>query len=138
MLKEFKEFAAKGNVVDLAIGVVIGGAFATIVKSFVDDILMPPIGLLLGKVDFSSLFVSLNGESYPSLAAAQAAGAPVVRYGIFVNTVIDFVIVAFVIFLVVKAMNNMKKEEAEKPAAPPAPSAEERLLGEIRDLLKAR
>ena len=138
MIKEFREFAMRGNVVDLAVGVIIGGAFGKIVTSFVADVVMPPVGLLLGRVDFSSLFISLNGESYPSLAAAQAAGAPVIKYGIFANTIIDFVIVAFVIFLVVKAMNNMKKKEAEQPAAPPAPSTEEKLLAEIRDLLRAR
>jgi large conductance mechanosensitive channel len=138
MLKEFKEFAMRGSVVDLAIGVIIGAAFGKIVTSFVNDIVMPPIGLLLGKVDFSSLFFSLTEQSYPTLAAAQAAGAPVIKYGVFINTILDFVIVAFVIFMVVRAMNNMKKKEAALPAPPPPPTAEEKLLGEIRDLLKTR
>jgi large conductance mechanosensitive channel len=138
MLKEFKEFAMRGSVVDLAIGVIIGGAFGKIVSSFVSDVVMPPIGLLMGKVDFSSLFLSLTGESYPTLAAAQAAGAPVIKYGVFINTVIDFLIVAFVIFMVVRAMNNMKKKEVPPPAPPPPPSTEEKLLGEIRDLLRTR
>jgi large conductance mechanosensitive channel len=138
VLKEFKEFAMRGSVVDLAVGVIIGAAFGKIVSSFVNDVVMPPIGLLLGKVDFSSLFLSLTGDSYPNLAAAQAAGAPVIKYGVFINTILDFVIVAFVIFLVVRAMNNMKKKEAAQPAPPPPPSAEEKLLGEIRDLLRTR
>jgi large conductance mechanosensitive channel len=138
MLKEFKEFAMRGNVVDLAIGVIIGGAFGKIVTSFVADVVMPPIGLLMGKVDFSSLFISLTEQSYPTLAAAQAAGAPVIKYGVFINTILDFLIVAFVIFMVVRAMNNMKKKEAAQPAPPPPPTAEEKLLGEIRDLLKPR
>lgn len=136
MLKEFKEFAMRGNVVDLAIGIIIGGAFGKIVTSLVNDVIMPPIGLLLGKVDFSSLFINLSGEDYATLAAAQEAGAPVIRYGAFVNTVLDFTIVAFAIFLVVRAMNRLKK--AEPPPPPPGPSGEEKLLGEIRDLLKAR
>lgn len=136
MLKEFKEFAMRGNVVDLAIGIIIGGAFGKIVTSLVNDLIMPPIGLLLGRVDFSNLFINLSGEDYATLAAAQEAGAPVIRYGVFVNTVLDFTIVAFAIFLVVRAMNRMKK--AEPPPPPPGPSGEEKLLGEIRDLLKAR
>ena len=115
MFKEFKEFAMKGNVVDLAVGVILGAAFGKIVSSLVGDVLMPPIGKLMGNIDFSSLFIALNGETYPSLAAAKAAGAPTVNYGLFINTVIDFVIVAFVIFLVVKQMNRLKKEA---PAAP--------------------
>jgi large conductance mechanosensitive channel len=136
MLKEFREFAMRGNVVDLAIGIIIGGAFGKIVTSIVNDIIMPPIGLLLGKVNFSSLFINLSGDDYASLAAAEAASAPVIRYGAFINTLLDFVIVAFAIFLLVRAINRMKK--AEPPAPPPGPSAEEKLLGEIRDLLKAR
>lgn len=136
MLKEFREFAMRGNVVDLAVGIIIGGAFGKIVTSIVNDVIMPPIGLALGKVDFSSLFINLSGADYATLAAAEAAGAPVIRYGAFVNTVLDFVIVAFAIFLLVRAINRMKK--AEPPAPPPGPSAEEKLLGEIRDLLKAR
>ncbi len=115
MLKEFKEFAMKGNVVDMAVGIIIGAAFGKIITSIVNDILMPPIGVLLGRVDFSNLFVDLSGQSHPSLAAAKAAGAATINYGLFINTVIDFVIVAFVIFLLVKQMNRLKKE------APPAP-----------------
>lgn len=117
MIKEFKDFVMRGNVLDLAVAVIIGGAFGKIVTSFVNDILMPPIGLALGGVDFADLFISLNGQSYASLAEAQAAGAPTVNYGVFLNTVIDFLIVAFVIFLIVKAANRMKKPEPA-PAAP--------------------
>jgi large conductance mechanosensitive channel len=118
MFKEFKEFAMKGNVVDLAIGIIIGGAFGKIVSSFVGDILMPPIGLLLGKVDFSNLFISLSGKSFASLQEAKAAGAPTLNYGLFFNTILDFVIVAFAIFLLVKQINRLKREEAPAPAAP--------------------
>src|SRR5688572_28475308 len=110
MLKEFKEFAMRGNVVDLAIGVIIGAAFGKIVTSLVNDVLMPPIGLLLGNVDFSNLFLSLNGD-YATVEAATTAGAPIVKYGLFINTVIDFVIVAFVIFMVVKGINRLKRKE---------------------------
>jgi large conductance mechanosensitive channel len=119
MLKEFKEFVMRGNVLDLAVAVIIGGAFGKIVTSFVNDVLMPPIGLLLGGVDFTNLFISLNGQSYASLADAQAAGAATLNYGIFLNTVIDFVIVAFVIFLVVKSANRMKKPESAPALAAP-------------------
>lgn len=136
MLKEFREFAMRGNVVDLAVGIIIGGAFGKITTSLVNDVIMPPVGMLLGKVDFSSLYVDLSGAGYASLAAAEAAGAPVIRYGAFINTLLDFVIVAFAIFLLVRAINRLKK--AEPTPAPPGPSAEEKLLGEIRDLLKAR
>ena len=116
MLKEFKEFAMKGNVLDMAIGVIIGGAFGKIVTSLVSDVLMPPIGLLMGKVDFSSLFLNLSATPQPSLAAAKAAGTPTVNYGVFLQTVFDFIIIAFVIFLLVKQVNRLKKPEA--PAAP--------------------
>ena len=116
MLKEFKDFAVKGNVVDLAVGVIIGAAFGKIVSSAVTDLLMPPIGMIAGKIDFSSLFISLNGESYESLSKAKAAGAPVIAYGLFLNNTIDFLIVAFVIFLVVKQINRLKKPA---PAGPP-------------------
>lgn len=136
MLKEFREFAMRGNVVDLAVGIIIGGAFGKITTSLVNDVIMPPIGLLLGKMDFSSLFINLSGGDYANLAAAQAANAPVIRYGLFINTLLDFIIVAFAIFLLVRAINRLKK--AEPAPAPPGPSAEEKLLGEIRDLLKAR
>lgn len=117
MLKEFKEFIMRGNVLDLAVAVIIGGAFGAIVTSFVNDVLMPPIGLLLGNVDFTNLFLSLDGQAYASLAAAQEAGAPTLNYGLFINTIINFLIVAFAIFLVVRAANRMsKKEEAPAPA----------------------
>jgi len=116
MLKEFKEFALKGNVVDLAIAVIIGAAFGKVISSFVNDIIMPPIGMLLGGVSFSDLFISLDGQTYPSLAVAQAAGAATINYGVFLTTIIDFVIIAWVLFLVVKAMNRMKKAPA--PADP--------------------
>lgn len=118
MLREFKEFAMRGNVLDMAIGVILGGAFGKIVSSLVSDILMPPIGLLMGHVDFSSLFVNLSGQAQPSLAAAKSAGAPTINYGVFLQTVLDFVIIAFVIFLVVKQVNRFKKPEAT--TAPPA------------------
>ncbi len=138
MLKEFKAFAMRGNVMDMAIGIILGAAFGKIVSSFVGDVLMPPLGLLLGGLDFTNLFIPLSPGGYESLAAAKAAGAPTLNYGMFVQTVVDFVIVAFAIFLVVKAMNAAKRQEEAKPAAPPEPSAQEKLLGEIRDLLKAR
>jgi large conductance mechanosensitive channel len=118
MLKEFKEFAMKGNVLDMAIGIIIGAAFGKIISSMVSDILMPPIGMLMGKVDFSSLFINLTGQPFPSLAAAKSAGAPTINYGVFLQTILDFVIVAFVIFMVVKQVNRFKK-----PDAPPAPPA---------------
>ena len=118
MLKEFKEFAMKGNVLDMAIGVIIGGAFGKIVTSMVSDILMPPIGLLMGKVDFSSLFINLSGQAQPSLAAAKATGTPTINYGVFLQAIFDFVIVAFVIFLLVKQVNRLKREP-EAPAAAP-------------------
>ncbi|MHB0938300.1 MAG: large-conductance mechanosensitive channel protein MscL [Armatimonadota bacterium] len=116
MFKEFKEFAMRGSVLDLAVGIIIGGAFGKIVSSFVGDVLMPPLGLLLGKMDFSNLFISLNGQTYASLQAAKAAGAPTLNYGLFANTVIDFIFVAFAVFLLVRAVNRMKRQEA--PAAP--------------------
>jgi large conductance mechanosensitive channel len=133
MLKEFREFAMKGNVIDLAVGVIIGGAFGKIVGSLVDDVIMPPLGLLLGKVDFASLFINLSGQDYGTLAEAKKAGAATLNYGVFINTIVNFLIVAFVIFFVVRAMNRMKKQEAAAPAPPPA---QEVLLGEIRDILK--
>jgi len=136
MLKEFKEFAMKGNVLDMAIGVIIGGAFGKIVTSLVSDVLMPPLGLLMGKVDFSSLFVNLSGTPQPSLTAAKAAGAPTINYGVFLQATFDFIIIAFVIFMLVKQVNRFKKEA---PPAPPAgPTNEEKLLMEIRDALKGR
>jgi large conductance mechanosensitive channel len=139
MLKEFKEFAMRGNVMDMAVGIIIGAAFGKIVTSLVNDVIMPPIGLLMGNVDFSNLFVNLTmGQTFTSVAAAEAAGAPIIKYGMFVNTVLDFVLVAFAIFLVIRALNKLrKKQEAAPPPEPPAPSTEEKLLAEIRDLLKA-
>ncbi len=118
MLEEFKKFAMRGNVVDMAVGIIIGAAFGKIVTSLVNDIIMPPIGLVLGNVDFSSLFINLSGTSYESLTTAQEAGAATVNYGLFINTVINFVIVAFAIFMVIKAMNKAKKEELETPKEP--------------------
>ncbi|MDH7593311.1 MAG: large conductance mechanosensitive channel protein MscL [Methanomicrobiales archaeon] len=139
IMQEFKEFAMRGNVVDLAIGIIIGAAFGKIVTSLVNDVIMPPIGLLLGDIDFANLFIDLTGKGgFTSLSEARAAGAPVIAYGAFINTIIDFLIVAFVIFLVIRQMNKMKKEEVKKPAPPPAPSKEEQLLTEIRDLLKPK
>lgn len=117
MLKEFKDFALRGNVLDLAVGVIIGAAFGKIITSFVNDIMMPPFGLLLGRVNFANLFISLTGIKYKSLAAAQAAGAPTINYGLFINNVIDFLIVAFVIFLVIRTINRL-----QKPAPAPAPT----------------
>lgn len=128
IMKEFKEFAAKGNMVDLAVAVVIGGAFGKIVTSFVNDVIMPPIGVLLGGADFSSLNIPLK-------AAVGEVPAVTLNYGAWINTVIDFLIVALVIFFVIKALNSLKKKEAEAPAPPPAPTKEETLLTEIRDLL---
>jgi large conductance mechanosensitive channel len=118
MVKEFKDFAMRGNVLDMAVGIIIGGAFGKIVSSLVNDIIMPPIGLALGKVDFSSLFINLSGTHYPSIAAAKDAGAPVVAVGTFINTIIDLVIVAFAIFLVIKQVNRLTKKKEEAPAAP--------------------
>jgi len=118
MLKEFKEFAMRGNVLDMAIGIIIGAAFGKIVTSFVNDILMPPLGLLLGKVDFSSLFINISGKDYPTLAAAREAGAATINYGIFLNTVIDFLLVALAVFLLVKQVNKLKREPAPAPVEP--------------------
>ncbi|XVK51083.1 large conductance mechanosensitive channel protein MscL [Jeongeupia wiesaeckerbachi] len=137
MFKEFKEFAMRGNVVDLAVGVVIGAAFGKIVDSLVKDVIMPPLGFLIGKVDFANLFLTLSEGKIPgpyaSLDAAQKAGAVTLNIGVFFNTLISFVIVAFAIFLVVKAMNKLKRDE---PAAPAATPEDVQLLREIRDLLK--
>lgn len=144
MLKEFREFAIKGNVVDLAVGVIIGGAFGTIVTSLVNDMIMPPIGLLLGGMDFKDFFVVLRDAAaatppymghYPTLAAAKAAGAVTLNYGLFLNALLNFLIVAWAIFLLVRAINRLRRQEAAAPAPPPA---QEVLLTEIRDLLKVR
>ena len=142
MLKEFKEFAIKGNMLDMAVGIIIGAAFGTIIKSLVDDVLMPPIGMLMGGVDFGEKFLTLSDPAaaapFATLAAAQEAGAVTINYGIFINAVVSFLIVAFAIFMVVRSFNRMKKKEEAAPAAPPEPSAEEKLLTEIRDLMKAQ
>ena len=142
MFKEFKEFAMRGNVLDMAVGIIIGGAFGTIVKSLVNDVLMPPIGLLLGRVDFSNLFWTLSEGSpagpYATVAAAQGAGAVTINYGLFVNAVISFLIVAWAVFMLVKGFNAARKSEEEKPAEPAPPDPEVVLLEEIRDLLKTR
>jgi large conductance mechanosensitive channel len=143
VFKEFREFAVKGNVVDLAVGVIIGGAFGAIVGSLVADVVMPPLGLLLGGVDFKDFFVVLKDGAkaappYPTLAAAKDAGAVTLNYGLFVNAILNFLIVAWAIFMMVRAMNRLRRQEAVAPTVVPVPSAEEALLAEIRDLLKAR
>ena len=131
LLQEFKTFAMKGNVVDMAVGIIIGAAFGKIVSSLVNDIIMPPIGLLVGGIDFSSLSITLK-------TAIDGSPAVVLKYGMFINTIIDFIIVAWAIFMIIKAMNSLKKKEEAAPAAPPKPSEDIVLLGEIRDLLKSR
>ena len=136
MMKEFKEFAMRGNVMDMAVGIVIGAAFGGIVKSFVADVIMPPIGILTGGVDFSDIVVTLKEASVD--AEGAAIEAVTMNVGTFINTVINFVIIAFAIFMVIKLMNNLKKKEEEKPAEPKAPPKEEVLLEEIRDILKAK
>ena len=118
MLKEFKEFAMRGNVLDMAIGIIIGAAFGKIVTSLVSDVIMPPIGLLLGKLDFSNLYINLSGQPYASLAAAKAAGASTINYGLFINTVIDFIIVAFVIFLLIRQVNKLRRQPEVAAAVP--------------------
>lgn len=133
MLEEFKEFISRGSVVDLAVGVIVGAAFTAIVNSLVNDLLMPPLGLAIGGIDLSNFFITLKGGSFPTLDAAKAAGAVTINYGLFVNAVIRFLIVAFAIFLIVKQANRLRRT---KPAAPAAPPREEVLLTEIRDLLK--
>ena len=138
MFKEFKAFAMRGNVVDMAVGIIIGAAFGKIITSFVKDVLMPPIGLMLGNVNFGDLFLSLSGGQYATLEAAQEAGAVTINYGLWFNTVIDFLIVAFAIFMVIRQMNRLKKKEEAAPPSPPEPSKEELLLAEIRDVLKAQ
>ena len=138
MLQEFKEFALRGNVVDMAVGIIIGAAFSTIVRSLVDDIIMPPIGVVTGGVDFSNMFIALNGEHYPSLAAARQAGAATINFGLFINNVISFTIVAFVLFLAIKGMNQLRRKQEEDPQSEPPPSREVQLLEEIRDALVKR
>jgi large conductance mechanosensitive channel len=143
MFKEFRDFALKGNVIDLAIGVIIGAAFGAIVSSVVDDIFMPIIGLILAGIDFSNLFIAIfppEGATYPTIAAAKEAGVATLNYGLFINAVVKFTIVAFVLFMVVKGINRLRRQEAAKPApaAPPAPTNEEKLLMEIRDAIKVQ
>lgn len=118
MLREFKEFVMRGNVLDLAVGFILGVAFGRVVTSFVNDIVMPPVGLVLGRVDFANLFISLTGERYPTLQAAKAAGAPTINYGLFINAIIDFIVVAFVIFLVVRQINRMRRESPTNRECP--------------------
>lgn len=138
MLQEFKEFALRGNVVDMAVGIIIGAAFSTIVKSLVNDVIMPPIGVITGGVDFSNLYIPLSSARYDSLAQAQEAGAPTINIGLFINSVISFLIVAVVLFLVIRAMNNLRRKQEEAPATEPPPSREVQLLEEIRDALVKR
>jgi large conductance mechanosensitive channel len=135
MLKEFRNFAVRGNMIDMAVGIIIGGAFGKIVSSLVNDVVMPPLGKPTGNVNFPNLYIDLSGREYPTLDAARSAGAPTINYGVFLNQIIDFVIVAFVIFLMVKAINAARKREAAAP--PPEPPADVKLLAEIRDLLQA-
>jgi large conductance mechanosensitive channel len=141
MLKEFREFAVKGNVVDMAVGIIIGAAFGKIVDSVVKDVIMPPIGLMLGKVDFTNLFAVLKDGNppspYPTLDVAQKAGAVTVNYGVFINNIISFLIVAFAVFLLIRMINRLRRtEEAAPPAPPPAPTEEVVLLTQIRDALR--
>ncbi|MFH0865189.1 MAG: large-conductance mechanosensitive channel protein MscL [Bacteroidota bacterium] len=136
LAKEFKLFATKGNVVDMAVGIIIGAAFGKIVSSLVTDVLMPPLGKLIGNVNFTDLFLALDGGSYETAATAKAAGAPIMMYGNFIQSIVDFVIVAFAIFIMIKAMNSLRKKEEAKPA--PEPTQQEKLLGEIRDILKEK
>ncbi len=135
LTKEFKEFAVRGNVMDMAVGVIIGGAFGKIVSSLVTDVLMPPIGKLTGGVDFAELFVVIGGGTYETLAKAKEAGVATINYGLFINAVINFVIVAFAIFMMIKGVNALKRKEEAKAAAPATPE-DVKLLTEIRDLLK--
>ncbi|MBU6182552.1 MAG: large-conductance mechanosensitive channel protein MscL [Verrucomicrobia bacterium] len=136
MAQEFREFISRGNVVDLAVGVIIGAAFGKIVNTLVADVIMPPVGAVLKGVNFSNLFFSLDGKTYESLAKAKEAGAPVIGYGMFINTVIEFVIIAACVFALVKVVNQIKRAPAPAPAAPPEPTRTEVLLEEIRDALK--
>jgi large conductance mechanosensitive channel len=139
MLEEFKKFAMRGNVIDLAVGIIIGAAFTAIVNSLVNDVLMPPLGLLIGGIDFSEFFVTLKGQGgYQTLDQAKNAGAVTLNYGLFINSIIKFLIVAFAVFILVKQINRLQRTEAEKPAPPAPPPPEVTLLTEIRDLLRAR
>jgi large conductance mechanosensitive channel len=136
MLQEFKAFALRGNVMDLAVGVIIGAAFGKIVASMTNDVIMPVVGLMMGKVDFSQLFINLSGADYATLQEAVDAGAPVLKYGLFINSVLDFAILAFIIFMMVRSINKLKK--AEPPPPPAGPTPDQVLLTEIRDALKSR
>jgi large conductance mechanosensitive channel len=136
MMQEFKEFAMRGNVVDLAVGVIIGAAFGKIVDSLVKDVVMPPIGKLMGGVDFKQLYINLGEQTFETLEAAEKAGAPLIKYGAFINTLVDFIIVAFAIFVAVKAINKLKREPPPAPPPPAAPAEDIVLLREIRDALK--
>ena len=138
MLQEFKEFALRGNVVDMAVGIIIGAAFSTIVRSLVDDIIMPPVGVVTGGVDFSNIFIALNGQHYESLAQARQAGAPTLNIGLFINNLISFLIVALVLFMTIKAMNQLRRKQEEEPQTEPPPPREVQLLEEIRDALVQR
>lgn len=135
-MQEFKEFAVRGNVVDLAVGVVIGGAFGKIVSSLVQDMIMPVVGAMMGGVDFKQLYVNLSSQSFATLEAAEKAGVPLIKYGAFLQSIVDFTIIAFAIFLAVKAINRLKRAEAPAPAAPAPTSEDIVLLREIRDALK--
>ncbi|NMF89163.1 large conductance mechanosensitive channel protein MscL [Aromatoleum petrolei] len=138
-LREFKEFAMRGNVVDLAVGVIIGGAFGKIVDSLVKDVIMPIVGRMLGGVDFKHLYINLGDKTFETMEAAEKAGAPLVKYGAFINTTIDFIIIAFAIFVAIKAINRLKRAEPPAPPPEPAPEPEDiKLLREIRDALKQR
>lgn len=141
LLKDFKEFAIKGNAFDLAVGVIIGAAFGKIVDSLVKDVIMPPLGMLLGGINFNNLFFTLGDGDFPTIAAAKEAGVATLNYGVFIQTMVDFTIIAFAIFMVIKLMNRLRRQEeaeaaAAEPAAEPAPSEEVILLREIRDSLK--
>jgi large conductance mechanosensitive channel len=139
LIKEFQAFAVRGNVVDMAVGIIIGAAFGKIVSSLVDDVIMPPIGWVLGKVDFSDLFINLTADPYPSLAAAKQAGAPVIGYGAFINNILHFIIVAFAVFMLIRWINRLKEMAgAAEEATVPTPPREQVLLEEIRDAIKAQ
>ena len=134
-IQEFKQFAMRGNVIDLAVGVVIGGAFGKIVDSLVKDVIMPPVGALMGGVDFKHLYLNLGGVSDETMEAAEKAGAPLIKYGAFINSMVDFTIIALAIFMVVKAINKLQRQQEEAPAAPPPTPEDILLLREIRDAL---
>ena len=141
MLKEFKEFAIKGNMIDMAVGIVIGAAFGAIIGSLVDDVFMPVVGLMIGGIDFSNWFILLGdakGANIPTINAAKEAGIATVNIGLFINAIIKFLIIAFALFILVKGINSMKRQEEKKPSTPKTPTAEEVLLKEIRDLLQAQ